>query len=359
MIKQLLKTICPLVLLFGFAHCGGGSGGGEDDPDVDEAVNFRSEIIVSNAAMPISVRQSPDGRIFFSELSTGKIKIVSDGVLLAKPFATVNVAGSGNEGLAGLAFDPNFSQNGFLYVYATVANPRRNQVIRFRANGNEGVEPTIILDNLPFGGHNGGRLEFDRGGKLLISVGDSGKPALAQDPSSLGGKILRINTDGTIPSDNPEQSSPIFASGLRNPFGLAVDPRNGSVFASDNGPDCDDELNLVDAGSNLGWRPDYACGENEAAFSSAVSVFNPSIAPTGIAFYRGNAFPQLRNQLLFADFLAGGLRRMNIEQQSGIVISEELLVNGEFGGLIDVHAGTDGLIYLATTSAIIRLVPAE
>ncbi len=337
-------------ILFVVAGCGGGGGGGASDI-------FQAETLVQDAAFPVSIEQSPDGRIFYSEFSTGQIRIIQNGVLLPSPFATLEVVGDGNEGLLGIALDPDFASNRFVYSYSTAKNPTRNRVVRFRDRENRGIEPTVILDGLPFGGHDGGRLTFGHDKTLFVSVGDSGDPALAQQLTSNAGKILRINRDGSLPGGNPFGSSSVFALGLRNPFGLAVDPRDGTLFASDNGPECDDELNVVHPGANLGWRSEQVCGDDDDEFVRPIVTFNPSIAPTGIAFYGGDKFPALQGQLLVADFLTGTLRAFSVSPGSGDVSGEEVLIEGEFGGLIDVHVGVDGYIYLASTNAIIRLLP--
>lgn len=351
--KYLLQSFSLLATIF-IISCGGGGGSGGSDFN---PISFKVETVVKNASFPVSLVQAPDGRLFYTELTTGNIRVISDGKLIPTPVTTVGTLGKGNEGLLGIALDPDFSSNGYLYAYYTAQNPTRNLVTRMTIIGNTASNFTTTIDNLPYGGHDGGRLTFGSDGTLFVSVGDAGNPDLSQSQNSYAGKILRVNTNGTIPSNNPDPSSPIFAAGLRNAFGLAVDPRSGILYASDNGPSCDDELNRVEAGDNLGWRVDQPCSDTDSHYTQPLIRFNPSIAPTGITFYEGNIFPALHSNLLMADFINGNIMRFQINEHSGAILNSEVLVAGQLGPLIDVVTGRDGYIYVLSTNSISRLVP--
>jgi len=207
---------------------------------------------------------APDGRIFVCQQG-GSLRVIKNGVLLSTPFLTLNVDPNGERGLLGIAFDPNFANNNFLYVYYTVpSTPRHNRVSRFTANGDvvvPGSEQIILeLDNLSSAtNHNGGAIHFGTDGKLYIAVGENANSANSQSLGTTLGKFLRINADGSIPSDNPFVSQTsginqaIWARGLRNPFNFAIDRSNGRIHLNDVGQDSWEEVNQGVAGSNYGW----------------------------------------------------------------------------------------------------------
>lgn len=314
---------------------------------------------MGNLSFPVRLAFSPDGRLFFNELQTGNVRIIQNGVLQAQPFATLAVETNGERGLLGLAFDPLFTSNGFVYVLHSDPSGVQ-QVVRFADMNGVGVDPRVIVDNLPSTVvHNGGAIGFGPDARLYISIGDSTNPANSQDPNSLSGKILRYNSDGTVPADNPFGSlNPAFNLGLRNSFDFVFHPTTGTIYASENGPDCDDEINRIMRGGNYGWRPNYPCGDADPNFIAPLTRFNPTIAPTGVAFYTGTVFPQFRNQLFMVDFNTGRLRRFAVnESAQGQITDSAIVVDGGFGALFDVVQGPDGFIYFSSQNSILRLVP--
>ena len=232
--------------------------------------------------------------------------------------------------------------------------------MRFTEINGVGQNLTVILDQLPSAQiHNGGNIEFGRDGKLYLTMGENGNPANSQDTSVLPGKILRYNSDGSIPSDNPfGAANPAFAIGLRNSFDFTFHPQTGTIYASENGPNCDDELNRIVGGQNYGWRPNYPCGDTDPAFTAPLIRFTSSIAPTGVAFYTGSRFPQFTGSLFMTDFNTGRLRRFVVnESAGGQVTTNEIVVDGGFGQLLDIVQGPEGFIYFSSTTAIMRIVP--
>ncbi|MEK0326482.1 MAG: PQQ-dependent sugar dehydrogenase, partial [Nitrosopumilus sp.] len=162
------------------------------------------DTIVERVEIPWSIAFAPDGRMFFTE-RRGRLRVVEDGTLLATPFATPEVSAIGEGGLLGVALDPKFDENSLVFAYHTYTEGRKifNRIVRFKDVGNEGVEQRTIIDQIPGGrNHNGGRIKFGPDGKLYVGTGEAGRRELAQDLSSLGGKILRINPDGSVPDDN-------------------------------------------------------------------------------------------------------------------------------------------------------------
>lgn len=322
------------------------------------SVPIRVEAFVPGARFPVSLVFAPDGRLFYNELQTGNIRIVqANGQLQAQPFATVPVATAGEQGLLGLALDPSFATNRFVYVYHTHPSPRRHRIVRFTDSNGVGTIETVIVDNLPvnpnatFPNHNGGRLAFAPDGRLFVTIGDAGDPANSQSSTSAAGKLLSYDAASSLPVAR------VIALGLRNPFGLTFHRVTGTPYVTDNGPNCDDEVNRITQSGNYGWRPSYPCGDTDPQFVQPLVRYNPSIAPTGMAFYAGAIFPEWRNHLFFTSFNDGALRRVVPDElQQGRILEEQTVVNGGFGALLDVTVGPDGNLYVAGQTAILRIV---
>lgn len=226
--------------------------------------NFASQLIALDLQNPVSMAFAPDGRIFITEQG-GAVRIVKDDVLLEADFFFTQVAFEYERGMLGIALDPDFVNNQYVYLYYTVrSHPVHNRVTRVKANGDvaEPDSETIILEleNLNTAGiHNGGAMHFAPDGKLYIAVGDGGEPTSAQDLDSYNGKLLRINSDGSVPEDNPftegsEQKKRIWAYGLRNPFTISIQDGTGKIYVNDVGNYLWEEINDATApGQNFGW----------------------------------------------------------------------------------------------------------
>src|SRR5215216_5559554 len=223
-----------------------------------------TETAINGLSNPTAMEIAPDGRIFVCQQG-GSLRVIENGVLLATPFVTLSVDANGERGLLGIAFDPNFASNNFLYVYYTVSTtPRHNRLSRFTANGDVAVpgSETVILelDNLTTAtNHNGGAIHFGPDGKLYVAVGENANGANAQTLSNRLGKMLRINSDGSIPTDNPffntatGANRSIWALGLRNPFTFAFQPGTTTMYINDVGNTTWEEVNVGQAGKNYGW----------------------------------------------------------------------------------------------------------
>ncbi len=334
-----------------------------------KAVSPKSEVVLDNLVLPAALAFAPDGRLFFVEVNAGRIRIARGKDLQPEPVASVPVQQAAESGLLGLALDPEFDRNHFVYAYYSEGDPAspargiRNRVVRFTERDGIGGEMTPILDNLPSSAsgaedaHQGGALVFGPDGKLYVSVGETGNPAAAQELSSLAGKILRINPDGSLPADNPFPGSPIFAIGFRNSWGMAFHPKTGDLFATENGNKAHDEVNLVKPGGNYGWPkldginddpkyvdPIWDSGHGKDARNGMV----------GISIYAGAMFPELEDQVLFCSFNSGKMRRIALDPPrfnrfSGI---EDLAKGCRLG----VTVGPDGAIYFSSVNQILRLV---
>ena len=290
---------------------------------------------------------APDGTIFVADKDIGEIRVVRDGEILDQPFASVETAAPVNEmGLLGVAVHPDFEAEPWVYAYYSDSGDERNRLVRFRADGDVATEREDLLDLLPtsFGWHNGGDLAFGSDGMLYVSVGEGHISARSQDVNELGGRILRLNPDGSVPRDNPfAPDNPTFAYGIRNSFGICFDPASGNLWGTDNGPGGGDEVNLVDGGANLGWPSQLGPGGGPE-FVDPVLTFSETIVPTGCAVSRG--------ALYFGEGYDGNLHRMPLPGP------DEEIVGRFEGGITDVAVAPDGALWVVTPNVLYRRAPA-
>jgi uncharacterized protein (TIGR03437 family) len=286
-----------------------------------------TESQISGISGPTAMELAPDGRLFVCQQG-GQLRVIKNGALLPTPFVTLDVDPSGERGLLGVALDPNFASNQFVYVYYTVPTvPRHNRVSRFTANGDVAVAGSefilLELDNLSGAtNHNGGAIHFGPDGKLYIAVGENANGANSQTLSNLLGKMLRINSDGSIPADNPffntatGNNRAIWALGLRNPFTFAFQPGTGRMFINDVGQSTWEEINDGIAGSNYGWPTTEGVTSNPS-FRSPLFAYGHGVSPTtgcaiaGGAFYNPTTvqFPAgFVGKYFFADLCSGWIR---------------------------------------------------
>jgi glucose/arabinose dehydrogenase len=327
---------------------------------------FAETRVVTGLASPTAMAIAPDGRIFVAQQG-GALRVVRNGALLSQPFLTASVNPSGERGLLGVAFDPNFASNNYVYVYYTTSgSPIHNRVSRFTAStSNPDVAVAgseVQLLNLPAlssaTNHNGGAIHFGTDGKLYIAVGDNANADNAPRLSSMFGKMLRINADGSIPSDNPFLSQTtginqaIWARGLRNPFNFAVDRTNGRIHVNDVGQDSWEEVNNATAGANFGWpgtegpNPGGVAGVTYPthAYQNAGSF----CAITGAAFYRPitNNFPsEYVGRYFFGDYCGGFIRVLSPPGYG----SSTGFATG-IGSLVDIQVHPDGSLYYLARS---------
>jgi len=306
--------------------------------------------VVRGLSQPTALAYAPDGRLFIAE-KTGRIRVFEKGALRSEPFAQLDVWDFFESGLLGLALDPDFSNNGFVYAFATVAADEQN-IIRLRDDHGHGVDETVIRDHIPSAGtfHNGGCLRFGPDGLLYFSVGDNGHRENAQDLTTLAGKINRIDRDGGTPDSNPFKTvngAPrmAFALGFRNPFRFCVAP-DGRLFVMDVGSDGAErreELNLVHAGDNCGWPLVEGLSDDPAVAAYVKPLYtyhDEGASPTGVIFYAGGSFPAAYSGNLFhLDYTLNRLFRVRLEGDR--VVGHDLFAQGE-GGPVDLTVAPDG-----------------
>jgi glucose/arabinose dehydrogenase len=293
--------------------------------------------VVEGLAEPWSIVFLPDGSALVSENDTGLIKQLRDGRTVAAVPVPAELETTGEGGLLGLAVSDDFAEDSRLFVYLTT--PQDNRVLSYRWDDGELADVREVVTGIPKARiHNGGRLEFGPDGYLYISTGEAGQRELSQDRASLGGKILRVTRDGSPAPGNPFPNSPVYSYGHRNVQGMAWDSE-GRMWASEFGPDRDDELNIIKPGKNYGW-PEVTGAPGDSRFVDAEVVW-PSTAeasPSGMAIVDDVAWlAALRGQRLWRVELSGG--------KAG---KPTALLQGEYGRLRDVAAAPDGRLWVLT-----------
>jgi glucose/arabinose dehydrogenase len=302
-------------------------------------------------------------RMFFTEKNSGKVRVLVGGRLLKRACANLDVDSSGERGALGIALHPRFARNHLLYVYYTNASPVENRVARFVVRHNRCRHRHTLVSGIAAsssGYHNGGQLELFRG-HLFVSTGDAHDPALATSPDNRLGKVLRYNPDGSVPRGNPFSSSgqrnPVWSYGHRNPFGLAHEPGTGRLYETENGPDCDDEVNRIRPGRNYGWGPGYQCDTAGVGARPKRPLWRWSsvVAPTDPWWYRGR-MGALSGSLYVGDFLTGRLHRF-VLNRTGTRVRRHRPIYDSGAAILDVSKGPGGWLYYATPGAILRIVP--
>jgi glucose/arabinose dehydrogenase len=260
-----------------------------------------------------------------------------------------------------------------VYVYYTyrLGGSLRNRVVRYRDQDGKGVEEKVIVDDIPGAGvHDGGRIRFGPDGKLYIGTGDSTNGMLAQNLQSLAGKVLRVNCDGSVPSDNPFPNSPVYSYGHRNVQGLDWHPLNRRLYETEHGPTgengrfANDEVNLIEPGSNYGW-PSVICIANDPRYVDPVFCTGniETWAPSGCSFYNpaksksDNLIQGWEYNFFVATLRGEHLHRFLLNSRTGAIEADEKLLQGTYGRLRDIVQGPDGL-YILTSNRDGRGSPA-
>ncbi len=318
-------------------------------------LGVRVDTVAEGLDVPWSVAWTPDGSMLFTERA-GQLRVVQDGVLQDEPVLSLDV-GDVEGGLLGVAVDPGYQENNYIYLYYTDAGflQLENRLVRYVYDGSQIREDGTVVDGIPGGPyHDGGRIKFGPDGKLYVTTGDAGLPDLSQDPGSLGGKILRVNPDGTIPRDNPFGDSPVYSLGHRNPQGLDWDA-SGNLVITEHGPSGwqgtgRDEINLVTPGSNYGWPEVSGDGAREGMTGPILHTGDEVWAPSGAAFYDSDAIPQWTGKYFVAALRGSHLHMVEFDLENNAVLSDQRLFEGDFGRLRDVAVGPDGSLYVLTSN---------
>jgi len=349
-----------------------------------ESEHYRLRLVTVAAELrhPWALAFLPDGQMLVSERE-GRLRLVSKAGELSAPLPGVpEVYDSGQGGLLDIALDPAFESNRLVYLsYAEAGTGGAGTAVaRFRLDlpGRRLSEPEVIFRQEPKtrgGRHFGSRLVFARDGTLFITIGERGEAERAQDFTVNRGQVIRLNPDGSVPRDNPflGQSGyrpEVWSYGHRNPQGAALHPLTGRLWLNEHGPRGGDEINLPEAGKNYGWPligygrhysgEQIGVGTHREGLEQPIHYWDPSIAPSGMAFYTGDRFPSWRGNLFVGALKLRFLARLELDGER--VVKEERLLQGLGERIRDVRQGPDGALYLLTDSGdgrILRLDPAD
>ena len=335
----------------------------------EPTVGFRVETVLKNINAATAFRFTPDGRILILD-QTGHIRVVKNGRLLPEPMLTVAVDDYWERGLIGLALHPRFPQAPYIFINHTPADPYpHHRISRFTVEGDralpdserilfEGDDQTKLGGNVPHG-HQGGPIAFGPDRKLYVALGEQTAGAPSQSLNSLLGKILRLNPNGSIPIDNPFVNQAdgkyraIWATGIRNPYGLAFHPLTGALYENDVGQSSWEEINIIERGANYGW-PLAEGDSDDPRFTNPIHAYPPVIGRsiTGGAFYQGGtkAYPEeYHNHYFFLDFMNHWVRHIDPESPS-----QSYLFAKNLNGPVDIQNGPDGALYVLNRGTIWR-----
>jgi glucose/arabinose dehydrogenase len=337
--------------------------------------------IAKNLDHPWSMAFLPDGSVLVTE-RTGRLRLIKADVLQPQAISGVPAVHTGSQaGLFDIVLHPNFAQNSLVYLTYAAGTKGANgtQVARARFDGSTLRDLQVIFKSMPLkdtDNHYGGRMAFLPDGTFALTIGEGFEyREKAQDLSSDLGKVVRLNDDGTVPQNNPfiGQSGArpeIYTWGHRNEQGLVFDAQSGRLWETEHGPRGGDELNLIVAHKNYGWPVitygmDYSGAyvspyTQRAGLEQPLIYWTPSIAPSGLAIYRGDKFPAWNGDLFVGALAFKHLRRVHLDAQ-GNVISQEQLLNDKHWRIRDVRVSPDGYLYVSTDEAdgrVLRLEPA-
>ncbi|MFH1745539.1 MAG: PQQ-dependent sugar dehydrogenase [Planctomycetota bacterium] len=352
-----------------------------DPAPLTVGAGLQAEYVVAGAQHPSALAFAADGRVFYTEKNTGRIRVIVGGTLVADPVAAVPVNYAGDRGLLGIALHPDFAQNGRIYVFYTRSDTGQttndaqavidNRVVYIETVNNAVVGSEVFVASLPADQGTtrvSGRLAFATDRKLLVAIGDLTVDTSARDNNVLVGKILRYNDDGSIPDDNPTAGSAVYARGLRDVRGLCVDPDTGTPLALERNTAGADELNRIQAGGNYGW-PDVTGGADttaELAYADDNPDYRDPLLDSGSSsrgFVGGSFNPSTRygpHTLAYFFYGEAASRRVISARMSAArneVETSSPFAAGFPGTITDVAFTPAGTLYVACDNAIFRLAP--
>jgi glucose/arabinose dehydrogenase len=342
-----------------------GPGGYTTGPAVADGV--KAVRVASGLASPVGFTFTPGGTLVYLERRTGWLRFRNLRTGADRRIHRItNVNSEGERGALGVALHPDWPDRPYVYVYVTrnTADGLRNQVLRIKVVDGDGVGVRRLFSIVagPASNHNGGRIAFGPDGKLYAVVGDNAQPANSQDrTNNMRGKILRVNPDGSIPATNP--FGRIWAYGIRNSIGFAFDPQGGRLWESENGPECNDEVNRIVKGGNHGWGANADCpNTNNSGPTPRILpkyTFSAAIGLTGLVFCDacglGTAF---NGDLLVGAVNDGRIRRFDLNAtRSGFDVGPRRILDRP-GPVLSLEVGRNGRIYFSDFDAIYRLAPA-
>ena len=327
-----------------------------------DQTRLRCDTLVQDLDIPWEILWGPNNRIWYTE-RLGRVSQLDPQT--GQKTLMLDLRGQlyqqSESGLLGMALHPHFDQSPqvFLVYTYTSSSVNRERLVRYDYANDSLINPFILVDNIRAAGiHNGARLLFLPDTTLLMSTGDAGNTSYPQDSSSLNGKILRLHTDGRIPTDNPFPGSLVYSLGWRNAQGLCRLP-NGLIYASEHGPTTDDEFQIVHAGRNYGWPTvaGYCNLAAEQTFCQSHQVveplraWTPTIAPSDLLYYNSAHIPEWQGKILMTVLKEGTLVSLELNANGDSLVQETTYFNAQFGRLRDICTDPQGNIYLATNGS--------
>jgi glucose/arabinose dehydrogenase len=376
MVSRILVASAAAILLAATSACAG-----ETRQVRSEKHDFNVVRLVDALQNPWSMTWLPDGRMLVTE-RPGRLRVVAaDFRLDPRPVGGLpSIVVGGQGGLFEVAIHPRYKENGWIYL--SYSGPGEGghgtELLRAKLEGHRLVDTQVLFRLHPKSGtghHFGGRIVFDGKGHVFLTLGDRGDQDRAQRLDDHAGSVIRLNEDGSVPKDNPFTKRPeakpeLFTKGNRNIQGAALHPGTGELWIHEHGPQGGDEINIIRAGRNYGW-PVITFGANymtgtkigegtrKQGMEQPLHHWTPSIAPSGMAFYAGDKFPNWRGNLLVGALRDETLVRLELEGER--VVKEERMMSGTIGRIRDVRVGPDGYVYLLTDERrgiLARLEPA-
>lgn len=349
--KPVLLLLIPLAMAW---HCKKSA----NNPGPGGPVGIRDSVIVEGLNYPWEILWGPDQFIWMTERG-GRISRVNPATGVVSPLITISeVVSSGEGGLLGMVLHPDFTNNPHVFVVYNYNSPNgyREKLVRYTYNGSSLVNPTPLLTDIDAASiHNGSRLLIINN-KLFISTGDASNTTSPQNTSSVNGKILRLNLDGSIPADNPEAGKAYWSYGHRNAQGLVY--ANNRLYSSEHGPNSDDEVNIIEKGKNYGWPNvrGYCDESSEQSFCQSTPVvepikaWTPTIATCGLDYYNSDHIPQWKGSLLLVALKDARLYQMKLDASFTSITETNEYFRNDHGRMRDLCISLSGKVYICTSN---------
>ncbi|NBC01088.1 MAG: PQQ-dependent sugar dehydrogenase [Bacteroidetes bacterium] len=379
-----IAALAALVFLTGMACSGDVLTDVTDEVVIDrvasEEATFRVVQLAEGLEHPWAVAWLPDGAMLITE-RLGRLNLMRNGEI-TQVSGLPEIEARGQGGLLDIAPHPAYADNGWIYfTYSALGDGgTATMLARAQLDGSALTDLEVLYEQTPAvrpGRHYGSRIGFLPDGTIVFSIGDRGQRERAQQPNDPSGSVLRLHMDGSIPDDNPwvgddDYRPELYTMGNRNQQGLIVHPATGQIWAHEHGPRGGDELNLIEAGQNYGW-PEASYGNEYRSnapigvdpdetdmFVRPVTQWTPSIAPSGLAYYEGDAFPGWQGNLFVGALAYQQINRVVLDGEE--VVHKEVLLDNQLGRIRDVRTGPDGLLYVLTDASdggLFRMEPVE
>ena len=324
--------------------------------------------VVTGLAFPATFTFAPDGRIFYGLRFTGEIRVFDPATSSDTHFFTIpDIAKAGEQGLLGLATSPQYPTKPWVYAYVTrTVSGTENEIVRIKPGPGGGLTMQVLFHTGAATNHNGGHIAFGPSGLLYAVVGENGSPSNAQDLGTTLGKVVRMTANGGVPSGNPISGSYIWAYGIRNSFGFTFDPLSGRLWETENGPECNDEVNRIVKAGNYAWGPSQTCSvppdpptnTNQDGPSPILPKrwFTPTIAPTGVAFCSACGLgPESEGKLFFGTYNTHEIRMATLNAKRTAIVSETPVYTHP-SAVLSIQAAPDGTLYFSAPGGIYKLV---